>query len=68
MDMPWWLALQLVVLGGAVLFGLAMALHALIGRDFWPFTTKGPFQSHEEAEWKHEAYLEHEKTRPYPGS
>ncbi len=43
-----------------------MAIHTIFGKDFWPFSAKGPFKSHEEAEWELEAYRDYAKKVPHP--
>lgn len=42
--------------------------HVISGKDFWPFTPRGPLESFKECEWKQEAYREHAKRVPHPAA
>lgn len=56
------LALVVIILIPAV----ALIVNAVSGKDFWPFSVKGPFESFRESAWRQDAYRDFGKKVPPP--
>ena len=63
-----WIA-GLILLAFAIFilwFIYVIVRYGVLGKDTWPFSKNGPFNSPEQDMWEAEARIEHEKKVPRP--